>query len=238
MWLFSVLSFFTPLAKAGGVNKTKIYLSGASCMPSIKVVANILPIQVSVMILLILITKSNCIEYGGQIKKFCKAFYMTFRKANTHEVDITDRKAMPYFCGLFFFFCYSRLNYNSWCQLFSFFVRKKKSFCLTIAGELLILYPFIFLLLFWLPCISWARLKVCSVTCALRSPWLFRIYWNLLINRGYLKLFAKSWSYLTSWVGFLLYLWNVETNFRHCSNRRVFNCALQNCSLTSVETGI
>jgi len=27
---------------------------------------------------------------------------MTFRKANTHKVDITDRKAIPFFCGLFF----------------------------------------------------------------------------------------------------------------------------------------
>lgn len=71
-------------------------------MPPIKAVVNILPVQVSVMILLILITKSNCIGYGGLNKKFCKAFYMTFRKANTHKVDITDRKAMPYFCGLFF----------------------------------------------------------------------------------------------------------------------------------------
>lgn len=77
--------FFSPLAKGKKKSKTKIILSGNSYMPSIKAVVNILPVQVSVMISLILITKSNCIGYGGLNKKFCKAFYMTFRKANTHK---------------------------------------------------------------------------------------------------------------------------------------------------------
>jgi len=43
-------------------------------MSSVKVVVNILPVQVAVMILLILITKSNCTEYRRLNKKFCKSF--------------------------------------------------------------------------------------------------------------------------------------------------------------------
>lgn len=56
-----------------------------------------------------------------------------------------------------FVFCYSNLNYSSWCQLFSFL--KKKGFCVTVTGELFILCISIFLLHFWLFCLAWIRFR-------------------------------------------------------------------------------
>lgn len=65
-------------------------------MLSITVVVNILAVQVSVMILLILLQNLTVLTMGALNKKFRKAFCMTFRKASTHKVVITDRKSMPY----------------------------------------------------------------------------------------------------------------------------------------------
>lgn len=97
--IYSFFFFFFTLAKG---KKKKTLGSGNSSIQSFRLVVNILPIQVSVMILLILTPKPNCSDCRKQNKMFCKALYMTFRKANAHNIDSADRKAMPCFCGLLF----------------------------------------------------------------------------------------------------------------------------------------
>lgn len=136
--------------------QSSIQLHLNSCMLCIKIgLGNILSGQIPVLIWLTLLTKSNCVGDEG-INKKIQGFLYDFEKASCGcWPSLTGRWCLVFLpC---FVFCYSNLNYSSWCQLFSFL--KKKSFCVTVTGELFILCISIFLLHFWLFCLAWIRFR-------------------------------------------------------------------------------
>lgn len=75
--------------------QSSIQLHLNSCMLCIKVgLGNILSVQISVLIWLILIRKSNCVGDEGINKKF-QGFLYDFEKRQLWVLAFTDRKAMP-----------------------------------------------------------------------------------------------------------------------------------------------
>lgn len=123
---FKLVPFFSPSKGKKKKSKTKILFSGNSelhpnsCMLCMKVgLGNILSVQISVLIWLILMTKSNCSGDEGIKEKF-QGFLYDFESGSCGcWPPLTGKGCLV--------FCYSNLNYSSWCHLFSFL---KKEFLL------------------------------------------------------------------------------------------------------------